>query len=115
MKADDLISMILMLGVLPMTILLIVFYIQKAKIKERSQLLDKGVDILSMPKKESAFNSPLMWGLFSIGIGLGFFLGFLLNELEVLLNEAFPAFLAMIFGGIGLTIYHYINKKEGKK
>lgn len=115
MKADDFISMILMLGVLPISILIIIFYIQKAKIKERMQLIDKGVDILSMPKKESAFNSPLMWGLFSIGIGLGFFLGFLLIEFGVFKNEAYPAFLAMIFGGIGLTIYHYINKKDGKK
>jgi len=115
MKADDLISMILILGVLPVTILLIVYYIQKAKIRERKHLLEKGIDISTWPKKDSPFNSVLMWGMLSIGIGLGLFLGFLLIEHGIYKDDAIMGILAILFGGIGLTIYYFISKKVGNK
>jgi len=115
MKADDLISMILILGVIPVTILLIVYYIQKAKIRERMQLLEKGIDISSLQKKESPFNNILMWGMLSMGIGLGLLLGYLLIAFSIFKDDAILGILAILFGGIGLTIYYFINKKDGNK
>lgn len=115
MRTDDLISMILILGVLPVTILLIVYFIQKARIKERMHLLEKGVDIISLQKKDSPFNNILMWGMLAIGAGFGLLLGFLLIEFSILKDDAIMGILTILFGGIGLTIYYFINKKEGKK
>lgn len=115
MRADDLISMILILGVLPITILLIVYLIQKTKIKERMQLLEKGVDIISLQKKDSPFNNTLIWGMLATGGGLGLLLGFLLIEYDIFKDDAIMGILAMLFGGIGLTIYYFINKRDGKR
>lgn len=115
MKADDLISMILILGVLPVTILLIVYYIQKAKIRERMQLLEKGIDISLLQKKDSPFNNILMWGMLSTGVGLGLLIGFLLIEQGIFKDDAIMGILAILFGGIGLTIYYFINKRGGNK
>lgn len=115
MRADDLISMIMILGVLPVTILLIVFFIQKAKIKERMHLLEKGVDIFSFQKKDSPFNNILMWGMLATGAGFGLLLGFLLIEFNIFKDDAIMGILAILFGGIGLIIYYFINKKDGKK
>ena len=114
MRTDDLISMILILGVLPITILLIVFFIQKAKIKERRQLLEKGVDITSLQKKDSLFNNPLFWGLLSFGGGLGLFLGFLLMHNNIFDDDAIMGILALIFGGVGLIVFYFINRKASK-
>jgi len=111
MKADDLISMILILGVLPVTILLIVFFIQKMKIKERMQLLEKGID-LSLQKKDSPLTNILMWGMLATGIGLGLFAGFLLLNLGVFNDDAIMGILAILFGGIGLIIFHFAGKKS---
>lgn len=115
MKADDLISMILILGVLPVTILLIVYYIQKAKIRERMQLLEKGIDISLIQKKDSPFNNILMWGMLSTGVGLGLLLGFLLIEQGIFKDDAIMGILAILLGGIGLTISYFINKRGGNK
>jgi ABC-type Mn2+/Zn2+ transport system permease subunit len=114
MRADDLISMILILGVLPITILLIVYLIQKTKIKERMQLLEKGVDIISLQKKDSPFNNTLMWGLLSIGVGLGLLIGYLLIENGIFKDDAIMGILAILLGGIGLAVYYFINKRDGK-
>lgn len=115
MRVDDLISMIIILGVLPVTILLIVFFIQKAKIKERSQLLEKGIDIQSMPKENNPFNSPLLWGLLSFGGGLGLLIGFLLIQSNIYNDDAIMGILALIFGGMGLIIFYFLNKRTDKK
>lgn len=115
MKADDLISMILILGVLPVSILLIIYYIQKAKIRERMQLLEKGMDISFLQKKDSPFNSILMWGMLSTGVGMGLLLGFLLIEKGVFKDDAIMGILAILFGGMGLIIYYFINKRVGNK
>jgi hypothetical protein len=115
MKADDLISMILILGVLPVTILLIVYYIQKAKIRERMLLLEKGIDISLLQKKDSPFNNILMWGMLSTGLGLGMLLGFLLIEFSIFKDDAIMGILAILLSGIALSIFYFINKKVGNK
>ena len=114
MNAEDLISMIIILGVLPVTILLIVFFIQKAKIRERRQLLEKGIDIASMQKKDNPFNNPLLWGLLSFGGGIGLFIGFLLIQKHLYDDDAIMGILALIFGGIGLILFYFINKRNEK-
>ena len=113
MKADDLISMILILGVLPVTILLIVYFIQKMKIKERMQLLEKGID-LSLQRKDNPFTNTLMWGMLATGIGFGLLVGFLLINSGVFNDDAIMGILAILFGGIGLIIFHFIGKKSDK-
>jgi len=114
MNADDLVSMILILGVLPVTILIIVFFIQKAKMKERRQLIEKGLDIFAMQKKDNPFNNPLLWGLLSLGGGFGLLFGFLLIQNKVYTDDAIMGILALIFGGIALIVFHFINKKKEK-
>jgi hypothetical protein len=114
MKAEDLVSMILVLGVLPITILLIVFFIQNAKIKERRHLLEKGIDISTLRKTDNPFNNPLLWGLTSLGGGFGLLIGFLLLQNHICSDDAIMGILALIFGGIALIIFYFINKKQEK-
>jgi hypothetical protein len=113
MKADDLISMILILGVLPVTILMIVYFIQKMKIKERMQLLEKGID-LSLQRKDSPLTNTLMWGLLATGIGFGLLAGFLLINSGVFNDDAIMGILAILFGGIGLIVFHFTGMKNDK-
>lgn len=115
MKAEDLISMVLILGVLPITVIILLYLLQKAKHKERLELIEKGVDISSLPKKDSPFNNILMWGMLSVGVGFGLLPGYLLIEYGIFKDDAIMGILAILFGGIGLIGYYFINRKDGKK
>jgi drug/metabolite transporter (DMT)-like permease len=42
-------------------------------------------------------------------------IGFLLIEQGIFKDDAIMGILAILFGGIGLTIYYFINKRGGNK
>jgi hypothetical protein len=115
MKVDDLISMTILLGVLPITIVLILFFIQKAKHKERMTLIEKGINITIIEKKDGPFQDVLMWGLLAGSTGLGLLIAYILLEKHLVVDDMILGILAMLFGGLGLTGYYFIRRKRDKK
>lgn len=79
--------------------------------KERLALIDKGLTA-AIFNSESNVSPSLKYGIFSIGIAIGFLMGEILSEYTHL-NEG-VAYLSMIFlfGGIGLLAYYFIAKKH---
>jgi len=82
--------------------------------KERIALIEKGVTA-AVFNSESNVSPSLKYGIFCIGIAIGFLMGEILAEFTHL-NEGI-AYLSMIFlfGGIGLVIYYFIAKKHVRK
>ncbi len=82
--------------------------------KERLALIEKGVTA-AVFNSESNVSPSLKYGIFCIGIAIGFLMGEILAEFTHL-NEGI-AYLSMIFlfGGIGLVIYYFIAKKHVRK
>ncbi len=79
--------------------------------KERLALIDKGLTA-SIFNSEANVAPSLKYGIFCIGIAIGFLLGELLCEYTHI-NEG-VAYLSMIFlfGGIGLVVYYFIARKH---
>jgi len=115
MKIDDLISMLLILGILPITIILILYFVQRAKHKERMTLIEKGVNITTFEKKDGPFQDVLMWGLLAGSTGLGLLIAYILLEKHLVIDDMILGILAMLFGGLGLTSYYFIRRKRDKK
>ncbi len=82
--------------------------------KERLALIDKGLTA-AIFNSESNVSPSLKYGIFFIGIAIGFLMGEILEEYTHL-NDG-VAYLSMIFlfGGIGLVIYYFIAKKHIRK
>ncbi len=79
-------------------------------------LIEKGADAsLFYGNKKSQPNYLLKFALLAIGIGLGSFLGYVLNIYAGM--EAGPAYTSMIFifGGIGLLLSYLIESKKQSK
>ena len=79
--------------------------------KERLALIDKGLTA-SIFNSEANVAPSLKYGIFCIGIAIGFLLGELLCEYTHI-NEG-VAYLSMLFlfGGIGLVVYYFIARKH---
>lgn len=85
------------------------FVLTNLRHKERMMLLDKGQDpnLFDTPQSRKA---PLKWGMLMLGVGLGFFMAFLLDNYVFPSSlETEPVYPAMIFlfGGLGLVIYYF--------
>ncbi len=77
--------------------------------KERLALIEKGVDA-KIFDREGALPPSLKYGLFLIGIALGFIVGYCLYEYASIDREvAYPASI-FFFGGVGLLVYYFMGK-----
>lgn len=81
--------------------------------KERLALIEKGIDATIFETKPKKFQI-LKWALLFIGVGIGIFLGAMLERAGF---PSEPAYFSLIFffGGIGLLIAHIAEKKYVKK
>lgn len=87
----------------------------EARNKERLKLIEMGMDPSIADKKPDNNQKlgwgPLMWGLLFAGIGLGYFIGFLISiafpEDKVTLINA----MGLLFGGISLIGYFIYRKR----
>ncbi len=109
-----------MLELTPIFICLIVFgfifgviYISVRQ-KERRALLEKGADpaIFNIPKSYSA---TLRFGLLFVGVAIGILLGNILAVTTNLQEEAAYFSMIFLFGGLGLVINYFIEKKSRKE
>ncbi len=83
--------------------------------KERMALIDKGIDAPSFETKPYFNVYALKVGLLFIGVAIGVLLGSTLVELTTLNEESAYFSMVFLFGGLGLVISHYLEKKERKE
>ena len=95
----------------------IVFVVAQARNRERMAMIEKGVNPKDfMNTSKSSVYGILKWALLLAGLGLGLFIGSLLETYTQIQEE--PAYFAsaLFFGGLGLVIAFLISKKaEDKK
>lgn len=82
--------------------------------KERMALIEKGTDAPLFDPRPSTNILALKFGLLFIGVAIGLLLGSLLVELTTLNDEAAYLSMVFLFGGIGLVVSHFLEKKELK-
>ena len=82
--------------------------------KERLALIEKG-QTAAIFNSESNVSPSLKYGIFFIGIAVGFLLGEILAQTTNL--EEGVAYLSMIFlfGGIALVVYYFLARKHVRK
>ena len=83
--------------------------------KERMALIEKGVDAPSFTSRPKNGIFALKLGLLFIGVAVGLIIGSTLVELTTLNDESAYFSMVFLFGGIGLVISHFVEKKELKE
>ena len=88
----------------------IVFIIFSARNRERMAMIEKGVDPKDFMRGKPNVYNILKWALLIIGVGLGVFLGSLLETYTSISEEAAYFAPILLFGGLGLFIAFLITK-----
>ena len=83
--------------------------------KERMALIEKGTDASLFFGNQGLSFYALKFGLLLIGVAIGLILGAILTATTTLNNEAVYFSMIFLFGGIGLVISHYLEKKARKE
>jgi hypothetical protein len=81
--------------------------------KERLVMIEKGTNMPEIKESGMGF-SPLKFGIFFMGIGLGILAANILSVKTLLDKEVAYFSMIFLFGGIALIIAHFVEKKEGK-
>lgn len=114
MNVSDIISVIVIMGLIPIAVIWAIGQYQQLKHKERMSMIEKGLGASLLDKRENPFQDILLWGILSIGIGLGLLVGYLLIEKSLVRDDMILGILAILFGGISVTSY-ILHKKRTKK
>jgi hypothetical protein len=105
------------LGVLFLTgLFLTIYFIYRARAKERLLLIEKGVDISNLPSFGN-FKIKIPWlkiGIVVVSFPLGFLLGGFL-ELYKHWSVDLPGVLAFLFTGIGMIVAHYADRPKAEE
>ena len=80
--------------------------------KERMLLIEKGIDAPSFNAQPKRGILALKLGLLFIGVAIGMIVGAILTETTTLHEEAAYFSMIFLFGGIGLVVSHFLEKKE---
>ena len=95
------------------------FFIHRARTKERLLLIEKGIDLSSLPKSgqfKANFNFPwLKIGIMITSISVGMLLSVILLLNNVTNLDILHPTLMFAFGGIGMILAHYIDKPKAKE
>lgn len=91
----------------------IIYVFVSARNRERMAMIEKGVDpkdFLAKPKSNN--HGIIKWALLLVGVGIGLFLGSILETYTHIPEE--PAYFAcaLLFGGLGLVGAYLITKKD---
>jgi hypothetical protein len=88
-------------------------YVRKYQHAERMAMIEKGVskDLLFGTKPEHQVSGTLRASLLLIGVGLGFLMGYFLNEMFYMREVGYFSML-FIFGGLGLGLAYIIEEKK---
>src|SRR5210317_1669951 len=91
----------------------VIYVFVTARNRERMAMIEKGVDpkdFLAKPKTNN--HGIIKWALLLVGVGIGLFLGSVLETYTDIPEE--PAYFAcaLLFGGLGLVAAYLITKKD---
>jgi hypothetical protein len=114
MNVSDILSIIIILGLVPIAVIWAIGQYQQIKHKERMAMIEKGLGTPLLDKKESPFHDILLWALLAIGVGFGLLSGFLLIENSIVKDDAIMGILAILFGGISALGYTFYRKSPKK-
>jgi len=112
-------------GLIPLTAIIFTFGIPGAIIfwyiyirhKERTKLMDMGLTpqeardyFRELERKPKNPYSTLKWGILLTMIGIGLFLGILLDEMGF--KESLTGVMVLLFGGLGFLVYFFVVRKK---
>lgn len=90
-----------------------VFYVYiAARNRERMAMIEKGVDPKDFhTRNKISMYAVLKWAMLLVGVGLGLFIGSVLDAYTSISEE--PAYIgsALFFGGLGLAVAFFVQKK----
>jgi hypothetical protein len=96
-------------------IFLIVYYLRRFQNVERLAMIEKGVDPSLFTKRQRGNPSgTLRASLLLIGAGLGFLIGYFLDQ-EYNMQEVGYFSMLFIFGGLGLGAAYFVEEKKIKE
>ena len=98
----------------------IIFYWIYLKHKERAKLMDMGLSpqeardyFREQEKRPKNPLSTLKWGILITMIGIGLFIGILLDEAGF--KDELTGVMILLFGGLGFIIYYFVASSKLKK
>ncbi len=100
---------VLILGVIFGSVVMLVYL--NIRKKERMSLIEKGADASIFAQKPESSPS-LKWGIFLTGLAIGLLFGNLLEAYTTMRHEVAYFSMIFLFGGLGLIIYYFIEKKR---
>lgn len=99
---------------------MILFYYIYIKHKERTKLMDMGLSpqeardyFRDLDKKQKSPLGTLKWGILFTMIGIGLFIGILLDEMGF--KDELTGVMVLLFGGLGFIIYYFVASSKMKK
>jgi hypothetical protein len=112
-------------GLIPLTAIIFTFGIPGAILfwyiyirhKERTKLMDMGLSpqeakeyFRELERRPKNPYSSLKWGILLTMIGLGLFIGIILDEMGF--KDSLTGVMVLLFGGIGFLIYYFVIRKK---
>lgn len=98
----------------------IIFWYLYIKHKERTKLMDMGLTpqeareyFRDMEKKPKNPLGSLKWGILLSMVGIGLFIGIVLDEAGF--HDSLTGVLVLLFGGLGFIIYYFVANSKLKK
>jgi F0F1-type ATP synthase assembly protein I len=99
---------------------MLIFYSIYIKHKERTKLMDMGLTpqeareyFRDMEKKPKSPLGTLKWGILFTMVGIGLFIGILLDEAGF--KDELTGVMVLLFGGLGFIIYYIVASMKLKK
>ena len=107
----------------PLAFLALIFGVFYLRNRERMSMIERGMDPRTNLPRQRQSNNPsinLTFGLLMIGSGLGLFIAYLMDffvfrDQGILDSPAIYFALIAFFGGLGLLISYFIEKKSDQK
>ncbi len=90
----------------------IIVYIRKFENEERMAMIDKGMNPKDMKVVRNT-SFPLRFSLLMIGVGVGLFVGYILDS-NTYMDEVAYYSMIFIWGGLGMGLSYVIEEKKNK-
>lgn len=111
MRGPEILIPLLAIGGFFASVIVWVYMHYSSRYKERMALLEYGKDanVYNPPKRES--NKTLKYGIVAVMVGVGIFLGNMLDGLGVMEEAAYSSMM-LLMGGVGLVGYYFLMEKK---
>ena len=97
------------------SVIVMIIYLRRFENEERMAMIEKGVDPAFFNiKKQRNTSLPLRFSLLMIGVGIGLFVGYILDS-SMGMDEVAYFSMLFIWGGAGLGLAYIIEEKKIKE